>query len=254
MQEYFDDIPRVLARRAKKKAGLPASPDVGALATVIKELRSQIESELKITISDATLTTTHLEALYQDDVEDICENAGFKYIIPKSLFKPILWETSSAYAGYSFGLCEHWQNDTTCQSEGQAFPMREILAVHYSRTALTSTHASIRTAIATIEPWGFRVENFKLGSDAKSTFENDEDYWRKVKEVLLQVMVKFPAMEKPERIILTGDMVDDEFIHHLEEAMNDHLGRVPPIFSDNALVVAAKGAAEFRRRGQSPYQ
>jgi hypothetical protein len=254
MQEYFDDIPRVLARRALKKAGLPASPDVGVLATVIKKLRSRIESDLKITLSDATLTTTHLEALYQDDVEDICENAGFKYIIPKSLFQPILWETSSAYAGYGFGLCEHWQNDTQCRLENNEFPFTPVLAIHYSRTALTSTHATIRSAIGTSEPWGFRVENFELGSDAKAAYTNEDDYWRDVKAALLQVMLKFPTMEKPVKIILTGDMVRGEFLHKLEEAMKDHMGRAVPIFSDDALVVAAKGAAEFRRRGQSPYQ
>jgi hypothetical protein len=63
------------SRRLLKKAGLPASYHVGVLATVIKELRFQIESDLKITVSDAALATPHLEALYQDDVEDICENA-----------------------------------------------------------------------------------------------------------------------------------------------------------------------------------
>jgi hypothetical protein len=96
------------------------------------KLRSQIESDLKITVSDATLTTTHLVALYQDDVEDICEQAGFEYVIPKELYKPILWETSSAYAGYGFGLCEHWQNDTQCQIENNKFPFTPVFAVHYS--------------------------------------------------------------------------------------------------------------------------
>jgi len=254
MQDYFKDIPRVLARRALKEAGLPASSDVGILAAVIKKLRSQIESDLKITISDATLTTTHLDALYQDDVEDICENAGFKYIIPKSLFKPILWETSSAYAGYGFGLCEHWQNETQCRLENDEFPFTPVLAVHYSRTALTSTHATIRSAIGTSEPWGFRMENFKLGNDAKALYANENDYWSDIKAALQQIMQKFPAMEKPVKIILTGDMVNGDFMQNLEEAMKDHLGRIPPIFSNDAVVVAAKGAAEFRRRGQSPYQ
>jgi len=54
------DQPRVLARTLAKKAGLPATPEVGILATVIKKLRSQIESDLKITVSDGTLTTTTL--------------------------------------------------------------------------------------------------------------------------------------------------------------------------------------------------
>jgi len=249
MQQYFDDIPRVTERRLRKKVGLPATADVGILATVIKKLRSQIESDLKITVSDATLTTTHLEALYQDDVEDICEYAGFKYATPGSLQRPILWETSSAYAGYGLGICKHWQNHTQCGIESAAFPSLDVLAVHYSRTALTSTLAVIRVALGTWDPVYRRVENFNLGSDAKASYASEDDYWRNVKGALLQRMLEIPAMKKPVRIILTGDMVHGDFMHMLEEAMKDHIGEVPPIFSDDAVVVAAKGAAEFRRRG-----
>ena len=43
MQDYFIDIARVSIRRARKRAGLPASADVGALATVVLELRHQID-------------------------------------------------------------------------------------------------------------------------------------------------------------------------------------------------------------------
>ena len=74
MDDYFAGVSRVMTRRLLKKA---ASYDIGVLATVIKKLRFQIESGLKIAVSDAALAIPHLKALYQDDVEDICENAGF---------------------------------------------------------------------------------------------------------------------------------------------------------------------------------
>jgi hypothetical protein len=60
-----------------KETGLPASIYFGILATVIKRLWAQIESDSGITVTDAVLATTHLEAIYEDDVEDICENVGF---------------------------------------------------------------------------------------------------------------------------------------------------------------------------------
>lgn len=253
MQQYFDDIPRVLERRLKKKAGLPASADVGVLASVIKKLRSQIESDLKITVSDATLATIHLEALYQDDVEDICEYAGFKYIIPKSMYRPILWEASCAYAGYGQGLCKHWQNDTQCRKEIREMEDLAILAVHYSRKALTSTWATVTTAIGTNEPWGMRTINFKLGSDAKVWYLNEEDYWHDVKGVLVGKLMYYPR-EKPKKIIVTGDEANGDFMRVLEEAMMEYMRHVPPIFSNDTVVAAAKGAAEFRRRGQAPWQ
>jgi hypothetical protein len=254
MQQYFDDIPRVTARRLKKKAGLPASPDVGVLATVIKSLRSQIEADLHITVSDSTLAAPNLEALYQDDVSDICEYVGFKYIIPKALYKPLLWETSAAYAGYGFGLCEHWQNDTLCQIENNEFPFTQVLSVHYSRNALTSSLATIRSAIGANEPSSGHLENFSLGSDSRVLYKDVDEYWADVKAVLVQRMKETPGMGKPVRIIVTGDRVDEEFLGVLEEAMKGVMKDVPSVVWDNPPLAAAKGAAEFRRRGQSPFQ
>jgi len=254
MDDYFADVPRVMTRRLLKKAGLPASFDVGVLATVIKKLRFEIESDLKITVSDAALAIPHLEALYQDDVEDICENAGFQYIEPKKLYQHIVWETSSAYGGYGFGWCEHWRNDTQCDIEYVKLPVRTVLGVHYSKTALTSTLAIIAGPVGSWEGFGRRVENFTLGSNAKAEYRCEADYWRDVRGALLQKMMETPAMKKPEMIILTGDMVfDPDFRHVLKEAMSDYLGWVPRIFSEDAVVVAAKGVAELRRRGKAPW-
>ena len=253
MDQYFLDIPRVAARRLLKKAGLPASYDVGILAGVIKDLRSQIEADLKITVVDATLTTTHLEALYQDDVEDVCEHAGFTYIIPKAMFQPILWEPSSVYAGYGFGLCEHWQDDAACERELERMPSVKVLAVHYSAAALTSTLVTVRSAIGALEPSSGRLVSFELGSDAKRRYASSDEYWRTVKDAIVQNIEEFPVLERPVRIILSGKGVDGEFRRVLEEAMVELLGSVPPISADDALIVAAKGAAEFRRRGKAPW-
>jgi hypothetical protein len=33
----------------------------------------------------------------------------------------------------------------------------------------------------------------------------------------------------------------------------DYLGWVPPIYSDDAMIVAAKSVAELRRRGKAPW-
>lgn len=96
---------------ALKTLGLPASYEVGILAQVIRHLRSQLELDFGINISEAVFTSSHLLALYQDDLEDAAANVGIKYVAPMRQFKPIFWETASAYAGYGLGLCEHWRNE-----------------------------------------------------------------------------------------------------------------------------------------------
>lgn len=252
-QEYFDDIPRVLHRRARKKIGLPASADVGALASVVKELRSQIESDINIKVENATLAGPHLVALYQDDIQDICDYVGFRYIIPKAMYRPFLWETGAAYAGYGMGLCEHWQNDTQCAIENGELPKIPIMAVHYSQTALTVTHASIRRATHSFEPDSRRMENFTLGSNALSRYPSPDDYWRDVKRGLLLRMIESPAMQRPVKILVTGDGVDGKFASILKEATLEHLGEPVPIINEDAMLVAAKGAAELRRRGEADW-
>lgn len=80
--EFWADQPRQGARMALKSMGLPASYEVGVLAQAIKHLRSQLESDFSITISEAVFTSLHLLALYQDDLEDVATNIGIKYVTP----------------------------------------------------------------------------------------------------------------------------------------------------------------------------
>lgn len=108
--EYWADQPRQAVRMALKSLGLPASYEVGVLAQVIRHLQSELELDFGISISEAIFTSSHLLALYQDDLEDAAENVGIEYVTPKFQFKPIFWETASAYAGYGLGLCKHWRD------------------------------------------------------------------------------------------------------------------------------------------------
>jgi hypothetical protein len=94
-----------------KTLGLPASYEVGVLAQVIQHLRSQLEFDFGISISEAVFTSSHLLALYQDDLEDAAENVDIKYVVPRWQFKPILWETAAAYAGHGLGMCNHWREE-----------------------------------------------------------------------------------------------------------------------------------------------
>ena len=254
MDEYFLDIPRVLARGALKKAGLPASIEVGIPASVVKEVRAQIEFDSNITVVDAVLATTHLVAIYEDGIVDICEIAGFTHITPEGAYEPMVFDTGYAYGGYGFGWCEHWQDDALCQNETVELPSRTVLGVHYSRTALVSTLADIQTPVGSREGYGKRIEDFTLGSDAKGRYGKEEDYWVDVKRTILLRMLETPYLTKADMVLSTGDMVEDaDFRRVLEGGLREHLGWLPPIYDDDALVVSAKGAAELRRRGKAPW-
>lgn len=95
--------------------------------------------------------------------------------------------------------------------------------------------------------------SFQLGSDARTKYASEEKYWMAVKGAIVQKMKEYPLMETPERIILTGEGVDGKFRQVLEEVVVELVGSVPPISAEDALVVTAKGAAEFMRRGKAAW-
>lgn len=109
--------------------------------------------------------------------------------------------------------------------------------------------AVVWTAIKTWGPDYRRVENFTLGSDAIYEYSDPDDYWSNVRHTLLATMLEFPGYAKPSRILITGDMTDGYFMEFLAKTMVKHIGWVPPIISKDAVVAAAKGAAEIMRRG-----
>jgi hypothetical protein len=120
--------------------------------------------------------------------------------------------------------------------------------VHYSHNALTVSLAEIQTAFDTWEPDYRRVENFTLGSDAIPGYSSLNEYWTNVKESLLQIMNKYPGFARPETVMVTGDMAYGYFMEFLKETLSDYLGKLPPILSSDATVVAARGAAEIMYR------
>jgi hypothetical protein len=253
MSEMFADEPRQAARAALKRVGLPASYEVGVLANVIKHLRSQLESAFGIHITEAVFAASHLAALYQDDLEDTAFNQGIRYVTPMDEFHDMVWETSAAYAGHGLGLCEHWRERERCWEENARFPEVTLLALHYSRSALTVSLAPVNDANSVWEPDYRHVENFTLGRDAAANYYDVRDYWADVRRYVVIIMENYPGFSKPEVIMITGDAADAEFMENLEEAMMDHMGRMPEVISDESVVVAAKGAAEFMRRGPAPW-
>ncbi|KAK5653809.1 hypothetical protein OQA88_7967 [Cercophora sp. LCS_1] len=252
--EYWADQPRKALRLAAKLSGLPASYEVGILADTLRHLRSQLQGAFGIQVTEAVFAAPHLVALYQDDLEDAAEHLGIRYVTPKHEFLPLVWETSAAYAGHGFGLCPTWWDDQKCMAEDREESKVLLFAVHYSRSALTVSLAKIlHSATSLYEPDWRHAENYTLGQDALAKYDRAPDYWGDVKSHLLSISREYPSFEKPDLVLITGNAADGEFKHVLEEALMEDMGRVPPFIDRDPVVVAAKGAAEFMRRGPAPW-
>jgi hypothetical protein len=250
MDEDFRDLPRKKARQARKKLGLPASYDVGVLASVLTPLRAKLEEAFNVSISEAVVTAPHLLALYLDDMHDVAEYVGIKDVRPMRVWCDWVWECIAAYAGYGFGLCEHWRDRELCNGENKAMGRMHVMMVHYTGNALTVSVPVVSDAAAAFEPRERHTERFDLGREARDEvpYKGDEaEYWAAVRNTLLNTWTWLDS-PMPDRIIMLGDDVDEEFIGFVKKTVMDRWGSVPRLYSHLAETAAALGAAELHRR------
>lgn len=247
--ESWDDMQRQYLRRSRKSIGLPASSDVGFLADMLSSLRACVEARVG-PITSAGVTIPHLIALYNEDLHDAFEYLGLEYITFNVGYPghQILYQTSAAYAGYGFGLCSNYEDEVACKDEQRDMPETVVMAVLYTRTVLTLSLSKAKSAYSLWEPSNRYLIFFELGYDTRN--ERDEnEYWNKVKLRLGQIMIENPFYERPAKVLLMGDYVEDEiFQKQLLEALDDQMDDLPEILRSNSDVIAARGVAEFAKR------
>lgn len=254
MGDLFDDQPRQKWRRLRKRIGLPASADVGVMADLLRELRDKANDFVKERFTTAVITAPHLVALYREDIADALEHIGLcMYRI--WLYRHLVYETASAYAGSGLGLCTDYANASHCFDVQEDWPRDIIFPVLYTRTALTMSLAPVKGMYYIWEPsYRYRMD-FDLGSDKLLSLETPQeiqDYWSQVRDKLVEVFIDRSGYDKPHKIILQGESASEpDFIRNLWTALAPYMPEDPELFADDPLYVAAKGAAEFAKR--APY-
>ena len=239
---------RQLLRKARKAIGLPASQDVGHLAKMLSDLRALVEEQIGKPIESAGAATLNLVALYPEDLQDAFEHVGLRYLTFPVRYD-IFYETSAAYAGYGYGLCSDYTDRNACKQEQVDMPSDVVMAVLYTRTALTVSLSVMKSAYYLYEPLNRHLLDFSLGYDARSLSADEEDYWDAVGSKLEQILVENPYYKRPAKVLLMGDCVRDaNFQRMLKKAMGNQMAQLPEILIEESEVVAAKGAAEFVKR------
>ncbi len=245
----WDDMPRQYLRKARKSVGLPASSDVSILADMLSKLRASVEERVGPIVS-AGVTTPHLVALYDEDIRD-----AFEYVGLENVAFPVgnpghhlLWQTSAAYAGYGFGLCPSYKDPMACEDEQRKMPEITVMAVLYTRTALAVSLSIVWSAYSLWEPDYRYLIDTELGYDMKDRYEH-EVYWANVKARLQEMMVENPGYDRPAKVLLMGDCVEDgDFQRQLFEALGEQMETLPEILGSHSDVVAARGVAELAKR------
>lgn len=180
LEDYFRDRLRQIARGARKAAGLPATSDVGELATLIVALRSSIESNLGgQTIPGAAVTILLLAALYQDDLGR-CLRVCRPYLhpaLPLLVRRPLSRNGRRLRRERARALLQlHWscwlrsrKKESTASTDERKRP----LGVVYTEL-LTSRWASEGMWFSYPAPEGPVVADLNLGWDKR----NDNSKWR----------------------------------------------------------------------------
>ena len=255
----MDDWWRVFKRDTRKRLGLPASADVGAISTVISQLRERIEkSRLSIKISAAAVSVSHLVALYQDDLQDAMEYVGLDYITIYGYFRPVLWEAAVGFAGHGLGLCEHWQDADRCKEEYQHIPQRSVLTVHYAPNALTLSLAKLKSPLSLWEPGWRHYENFTLGAMHESEKAPQEsEYWKTLRSAFEFFLLQQTGVYEPAHtLIFLGESAPASNKEPFAQLFYSVLDKVQPrplqVFLRDPTHVAARGTAELVKRFPPP--
>ena len=211
-------------------------------------LRSAVEDHLQTSISSAGIATLDLAALYPEDMRDACEYAKLEYLSFPMRYE-MLYETSAAYAGYGYGLCDDYMERGSCKKEQDDMDSDVVMAVLFTRSVLTVTLSVMKSAYYLYEPDNRHFSHFDLGYDSTVRQQDEQGYWAAVTKQLEAIMLENPYYKRPDKVLLTGDCVNDEhFRDALQKALSSQMETLPEIMSRDAEFAGAKGAAELTRR------
>lgn len=252
-------MPRQYARQARKAAGLPASSDVGQLASMILHLRSAVESHLGgREISGAVVTIPHLAALYLEDIDDALEYAGLISVGTWPYWNGIggfFSEGSAVYTGNGFGLCSNYTDVVSCKQEGIHPPPESrhenVLSISYTRGLVSSTWSTKGLSFGTSVREHYFLADLRLGWEDRHKYSNVEYYWAAVRDAVITpiLLANEYIPRTTHKITIQGEMaLNPSFRSVINQAFEKLLPNNPATFDFDPSFAAARGAAEMAKR------
>ncbi len=162
----------------------------------------------------------------------------------------------AAAAAKGIGLCQNFTDIEACENEEAAMPMTHLLAIEYTKAALTVTLSPFQ---ASRKGYDWTIDRaWDLGADAvpkRSDGEkNAEEYWHRVRKEIQKIPARMSADRPITRVLVMGESaLDETFLRVMEDALHDVLdGGALMEMGDGRITdptfAAARGAAEFGKR------
>lgn len=232
--------------------GFPASHDVGILSGLLGPLREMVEEKLGHKVGSAVVTSPNLAALYYEDINDAMEYVGLKRLHLKASGPDSQQphEAFAADAGYGIGLCSHYKDYDKCDDEERQMPLREVLTILYTKSALIMYKAPRTKALGFYDPPSRGGTYFFLGSDSIHNNPKEEYYWESVNDAVVEVLLRHGGEEYPvSQVFMLGESaLNPRFLEVVNSSISAIYEEKPEFFLSDPIFAAAKGAAEFAIR------
>jgi hypothetical protein len=246
--EKLQDALEHARRRLNKSRGLPATKDVGTIASVIIELRNITEKHLHQKINAAVATIPRLPSLTSEDLEDAMEYAGLKMLRGYN-FQGDVDHVQAVYAALGNGLCHSPEDIKSCEDEEASMKSYAVLSVTFTDWFLSLRMSSCRAAhecvhFSSEENRGLGLRNAGHGPAV--------EYWMLVRRRIRRFAEQFWTIDKLQ--VFGEAAANEQFLDVLRDALKDLEPRlavdVGGTERTEPLSLASRGAAELAKRFQ----
>ncbi|KAL9618666.1 MAG: hypothetical protein Q9160_006633 [Pyrenula sp. 1 TL-2023] len=227
-----------LQRNLNKYLGRPATPDVGTIAVLLKDLKWATEQVLGEPIDPDTqyvaVSVPPITAFADYDIDDAMEYAGLRSWKTEAFPYPYKLESAPmAYAGSGQGLCEDYLDLYTCWDEIWEMPVHYVFAVTFTFSALSWQLTLLQDPFddyLSEHRFNMKDINFSLGEPWNLA---NATHWSAVEEYLYQGAMQSRSVDYPiSKILLIGESAwRPELRAALKNALaraNDGGGLPPP--------------------------
>ena len=161
----------------------------------------------------------------------------------------------AAAAANGIGLCQNFTDIEACENEEASMPMSRVLAVEYTKTALTITLSPFQ---ASRKGFDWTIDRaWDLGANALKDSNGEQDaevYWQRVRDEIQKIPARMASDKPVSRVLVMGESaLVETFLRVMNDALHDVLdtGALVEVYDSQMLdpaFAAARGAAEFGKR------
>ena len=207
--------------------------------------------------SSALATFPNLPGLQYQIISDAFDYAGI-HLLNEGRLAPV----AAASAANGLGLCETYAELDVCDVEEAQMAMKRVLAIDYTRAALTATLSPFQASHNGFD-WN-EHRAWDLGADALPDREGGEldEYWQRVRDEVQKLPKKAQVGRPITHVLLTGESaLDEAFLDVVRDALSDVLPEAVALsFRETSVIqmvsplfAKARGAAELaKRKSESP--